>query len=47
MGISVLLLNYLFPVLFFFFKTGNPAKEITSIFFLFKIKKILKNLDLV
>ena len=45
MGISVLLLNYLSPVLFYFYKTGNPAKEIISLDFLSKIKKLFKKLN--
>ncbi len=45
MGVSASLLNYLFPILFYFFKTGRSAQETTSIDLLFKIQKFIKKLE--
>ena len=45
MGVSVLVLNYSIPILFYSLKIGKTAQGITSTDFLIKIKKVIKKLE--
>ena len=45
MEISALLFNYLSTDLLYCFKMGKSSREIISIDFLFKMKKLIKKLE--